>query len=90
MAGIWFLLYLYSFLIGCCVGSFLNVAALRAGLAGVDDGVVLGRDGGVDGHGARGVFLDGHAGIAWSRCSAISSCGDGAAIAMPKFRCVTR
>lgn len=30
MAGIWFLLYLYSFLIGCCVGSFLNVAALRA------------------------------------------------------------
>ena len=30
MAGIWFLLYLYSFLIGFCVGSFLNVAALRA------------------------------------------------------------
>ena len=42
----------------------VHVAALRAGLAGVDDGVVLGRDGGVDGHGACGVGRDGHARIA--------------------------
>ena len=42
----------------------VHVAALRAGLTGVDDGVVLGRDGGVHGHGVRGVGRDGHACVA--------------------------